>query len=71
MNHISVFLLIMLDSVLRVSKKYCLEVFLEESKYEIKKTKIENLINDDLDLSSSDDETDNESNDETEFDNDE
>ena len=71
MNHISVFLLIMLDSVLRVSKKYCPEVFLEESKYEIKKTKIENLINDDLDLSSSDDETDNESDNETEFDNDE
>ena len=65
------FLLIMLDSVLRVSKKYCHEVFLEESKYEIKKTKIENLINDDLDLSSSDDETDNESDNETEFDNDE
>ena len=65
------FLLIMLDSVLRVSKKYCPEVFLEESKYEIKKTKIENLINDDLDLSSSDDETDNESDNETEFDNDE
>ena len=36
-----------------------------------KNTKTENLINDDLDLSSSDDETDNESNDETEFDNDE
>ena len=36
-----------------------------------KNTKTENLINDDLDLSSSDDESDNESNDETEFDNDE
>ena len=36
-----------------------------------KNTKTENLINDDLDLSSSDDETDNESNDETGFDNDE
>ena len=32
---------------------------------------MENLINDDLDLSSSDDETDNESDIETEFDNDE
>ena len=32
---------------------------------------MENLINDDLDLSSSDDETDNESDNETEFDNDE
>ena len=32
---------------------------------------MENLINDDLDLSSSDDETDSESDNETEFDNDE
>ena len=32
---------------------------------------MENLINDDIDLSSSDDETDNESDNETEFDNDE
>ena len=32
---------------------------------------MENLINNDLDLSSSDDETDNESNNEAEFDNDE
>ena len=32
---------------------------------------MENLINDDLDLSSSDDETDNEPDNETEFDNDE
>ena len=36
-----------------------------------KKTKMENLINDNLDLSSSDDETDNESDNETEFDNNE
>ena len=36
-----------------------------------KKTKMENLINDDLDLRSSDDETDNESDNETEFDNNE
>ena len=40
----------MLDFVIRV---------LEECKDEIKKTKVENLINDNLDLSSSDDETDN------------
>ena len=39
-------------------------------KHEIKKTKIENLINDDLDLCSFDDETDNESDNETELDND-
>ena len=51
--------LVMLDSVIRVSKKYYPQTLLEECKYEIKKTKMENLINDDLDLSSSD-ETDNE-----------
>ena len=44
---------------------------MEECKYEIKKTKMENLINDDLDLSSSDDETDKESDNDTKSDNDE
>ena len=43
-------------------------MFLDEYKYEIKKTKMENLMNDDLDLSSSDDET--ESDYDTELDND-
>ena len=52
--------LIMLDSVIRVSKKYYPQILLEECKYEIKKTKIENLINDDLEQSSSDEESDNE-----------
>ena len=61
----------MLDSVITVSKKYYPRTFLEECRYKLKKTKMENLINDDLDLSSSDDETDNESDNETEFDNDE
>ena len=61
----------MLDSVIRVSKKYYPQTLLEEYKYEIKKTKKENLINHDLDLSSSDDETDNESDNETKCDNDE
>ena len=51
----------MLDSVITVTKKYYPQTLLEKSKYEIKKTKMENLINDDLNLSSSDDETDNES----------
>ena len=55
----------MLDSVIRVSKKYYPQTLLEECKYEIKKNKMENLINDDLDLSSSDNESDNESNDES------
>ena len=48
------FSLIMLDSVDRVNKKYYLQTLLEECKYRIKKNKMENLINDDLNLSSSD-----------------
>ena len=38
----------MLDSV-RVSKKYYPQTLLEERNYEIKRTKMENLNNDDLD----------------------
>ena len=49
--------LIMLDSVIRVNKKYYPQTLLEECKCEIKTTKIENLIHDDLEPSSSDDET--------------
>ena len=58
--------LIMLDSVIRANKKYYPQTFLEECKYEIKKNRMENLINDDLDPSSSD-ESDSES--DNEFDN--
>ena len=54
-----------------LSKKHFPQTLLEECKYEINMTKMENPINDDVDLSSSDDETDNESDNETEFDNDE
>ena len=50
-----------LDSVLRVSKKYYSQIFLEECKYVIRKNKMENLVNDDLDLISSDNDTNNES----------
>ena len=50
----------MLDSVIRANKKYYPQTILEECKYEINKNKMENLINDDLDLSSSD-ESDNQS----------
>ena len=39
-------------------KKYYPKTLLEECKYETKKTKMENLINDELGPSSSDDETD-------------
>ena len=56
--------LIMLDSVMRVNKKYHTQTLLEECKYVIK-NKMENL-NNDLNLSSSD-ESDNENN--TESDN--
>ena len=56
--------LIMLDSVIRVNKKYYLQTLLEEYKYVIRKNKMENHINDHLDLSSSD-ESDNESDNET------
>ena len=50
----------MLNFVIKVSKKFYLQTLLEECKYEIKKNKMENLINEDLDPSSSD-ESDNES----------
>ena len=53
--------LIMLDSVIRVNKKYYPQTLLEECKYIIKNNKTENLFNDDLDLSSSDNESHSES----------
>ena len=46
--------LIILNFVIRANKKYFPKIPLEECKYEIKKKKMENLINDDLDLSSPD-----------------
>ena len=51
--------LIILDSVIRVDKKYYPQTLLEECKYVIRKNKMENPINEDLDPSSSD-ESDNE-----------
>ena len=54
--------LIMLDSVIRLSKSYYPQTLLEQCKYEIKKNEMENLIDDDLDSSSSDNKSDNESN---------
>ena len=56
--------LIMLDSVIRANKKYYRQTLLEECKYLIRKNKMENLINNDLSLSSSD-ECDNESDNES------
>ena len=54
----------MLDSVIRANKKYYPQTLLEECKYVIRKNKMEIVINDHLDLSSSD-ETDNESDNES------
>ena len=52
--------IIMLDSVVKVKKNYYPQTLLEECKYEIKKTKMENFADDELKASLSDDETDNE-----------
>ena len=63
--------IIMLDSVIKANKKYYPQTLLEECKYEPKKIKIENFIDDDLEKSSSDEsgsESDNDYNDETESD---
>ena len=46
--------MIMLDSVVKAKKKYYPQTLLEECKYELKKMKMENLIDDDLEKSSSD-----------------
>ena len=59
----------MLDSVIKAKKKYYPQTLLEECKYEQEKIKMENLIDDDLEKSlsdESDNEADNDSNDETE-----
>ena len=45
-----------------VNKKYYPQTLLKQCKYIIKKNKMKNLINDDLDLSSSNNESDNEFN---------
>ena len=58
--------IIMLDSVVRAKKKYYTQTLLEECEYEPKKIKMKNLIEDDLEKSSSDvsdNEDDNNSND--------
>ena len=53
---------ISVDSVIKVNKKYYQRTILKECKYEINKNKMENLINDYLDPSLSDNESDNELN---------
>ena len=46
--------LIMLDSVVKIGKKYYPQVFLEECKYVKRKNKMFNYINDDIEITSSD-----------------
>ena len=58
------FSIIMLDSVIRAIKKYYPQTLLEECKCEQEKIKMENFIDDDLEKSVSD----SDSNDETESD---
>ena len=59
----------MLDTVIRINKKNYPQTLLGECKYEIKRNKMENLINDDLgcdnDESNDNDESDNETENET------
>ena len=57
--------IIMLDSVIRANKKYYPQTLLEECKCKQEEIKIENLIEDDLEKSMSE-ESDSDSNDETE-----
>ena len=57
--------IIMLDSVVKANKKYYPQIHLEECKYAQEKIKIENHIDNDLEKS----ESDGESNDATESDN--
>ena len=45
----------MLDSVVKVGKKYYPQVFLEECKYVKRKNKMFNYTDDDLEMTSSDD----------------
>ena len=63
--------IIMLDSVIKAKKKYYPQTLLEECRYKQGKIKMENLIDDDLEKSlsdESDNQADNDYNDETESD---
>ena len=59
----------MLDSVIKANKKYYPQAFLEECKYIQEKIKTENYIDDDLEKSESDSDSNNET--ESHIDNDE
>ena len=60
---------IVLDSIIKAKKKYYPQTLLVECKYEQKKIKVENLIDDDLEKSFSDSKADNDYNGKTESDN--
>ena len=63
--------MILLDSVIKLGKKCYPQTLLEECRYEIKKNKTKNLIDDDLNLSSLDDnKSDDESDDESDYESD-
>ena len=59
---------IMIDSVIKANKKYYPQTFLEEFKYMQEKIKIKNYINEDLQNSDSDGESDSDCNNETKSD---
>ena len=46
--------------IIEVNNKYHPQILLDECKYDVKNKTVENLINDDLELTSSDSESDNE-----------
>ena len=60
--------IIMIDSVIKANKKYYPQTFLEECKYMQEKIKIKNYINEDLENSDSDGESDSDCNNETKSD---
>ena len=52
--------IILIYSVIKVTEKYCPQIFLEKCKYAIKKENIINTIKEQLNLIESDDESNNE-----------
>ena len=53
--------LVAIDCVIRMNKKYYPQTYLCKFKYQVRKNRMENLVNDDFDLSSSESESDYES----------
>ena len=51
--------IITLESIIKANKKYYPQILFDECKYEVNNKKVENLFNDDLELTSSDNESDN------------